>query len=164
MKLVKAALATALTAGLLVGAPVAFAAEPCDYKFTRSYSPQGVTWYVSDAGTINNSTSAATVKRSISYTVTGTASTTVSGEVAVKATAAVAEISAKFAVAVTLSASVSRTETFEITVPPYKKVSYRSGIAKRKFRVTETTVYSNCNTRTKGGYVDAVEQLTEVKG
>jgi len=163
VKFISGLLAVATSAGALLLAPsAAHASEVCDYKFTRSYTSEGYSWVMSDGETIRN-TSSATVSRKITYTIAGSLSTTVSGEIALKASGAVAEVNAKFGVSVSASVTITRQDEFSVTVPAHTSISYRSGIIKRKYHVVEKTTYSNCDTKSKGGYASLADRLTTTK-
>jgi hypothetical protein len=161
-KLAGSTLAAVATIGVLGVAPTAaHASEVCATAFSRSYTSEGYSWVNADGETIKNST-AATFSRTITYTFTATVSTTVSGEVGVKAGTAVAEVNAKFGVSVSASVSVSKSDSFTVSVPAKTSITYRSGIIKRQFHVVEKTTYSNCDTKSVGGYVYAADKLTVI--
>lgn len=161
-KLVGSTLAAVATIGVLGVAPTAaHASSVCDPKFARTYTSEGYSWVHSDSETVKNTT-AATFSRTISYTFAATLSTTVSGEVSVKAGIAVDEVNAKFGVSVSASVSVTKSDSFTVTVPAKTSIRYQSGIIKRKFHVVEKRTYSNCDTKSVGGYLYAADKLTVI--
>jgi hypothetical protein len=133
----------------------------CDPYTTRSYIPAGFEWYRYDSGTVNNN-SAATVVKSFTHTFNASLTTTVSAEVGITAGTAVAEINAKLGVSVAVTASVTTSSTFLVSVPPRRTVSYKDGLAKRRYQVKTYTVYSNCHERTTWGSVAAADNYTSV--
>jgi hypothetical protein len=162
MKLANAVLATAIAAGTLVALPAAaFAAPVCDPKVTRSYTNQGLEWYLSDSGTLDNRNSSASTSQSFTYSVSGTLTTTVTAELGVSTKVAVAEVNAKFGVSASVSATISRSQTFTVTAPAHKKIAYRSGIAKRTYRIKKVQVWSNCQSKTSYGYLWAADNYAE---
>jgi len=126
----------------------------------RTYTPAGIAWYRYDSGSVVNN-SAATVTKSFTHTFSASLTTTVSAEVGVEATVAVAEINSKLGISVAVTASVSRSTTFSVSVPPYKAVTYRDGLAKRFFNVTIHNV-SGCHEWDIYGKVFAANNYTSI--
>jgi hypothetical protein len=149
------------SAALAANGSVSPDSEWCDPYTTRSYIPDGFEWDRYDSGTVHNP-SAGTVAKSYTHTFNASLTTTVSAEVGITAGTAVAEINAKLGISVAVTASVTTSSTFSVSVPPYRTVSYKDGLAKRHYRVKTYTVYSNCGERTTWGSVTAADNFTWV--
>lgn len=154
----------------LVTAPVIAAASPatasagvhCDPNYKRTYTYQSWAWDELDSGVIKNK-SRATVKKTRHHSSNETTTTTVTGGAGLTVKLAVVEINGKFEYAVSKSASYSKGESIEITVPPRSSVRWESGLIKRKFKVRIKQTFSNCDTRTTTAYVYAAEERDVVK-
>jgi hypothetical protein len=155
------AIATAATATTAV-AP-AHAIQYCDPEVKRTYTSAGSTWFVWDAGTIDNSKSSATLHKSFTHTVEGSFSTTVSGELGITAKTVVTEVNAKFGISATITAKVTTSTTFQITVPPHVKVSYKDGILVRTYKIKEVKTSSTCSVQTINGSSLVADMYTQVK-
>ncbi len=126
------------------------------------YVQFGSDWGPSDSFTVANNTDRDGTETG-SVTVTGSLSTTVSGEVGLQAGEAVAQLNAKFGVAVTLTATISQTYSFSVPVPAHKKVTGRAGIFILHYSVYEYQIDEKCNKNLVGtGTVDAVKKYAEL--
>mgnify|MGYP000875001575 CR=1 FL=1 len=157
-----AAVLSAIFLSAVSGATPAHASVYCDPSEKRAYSYKGVVWLLWDSGTINNPSSAKVTKKFI-HTVSGTFSTTVSGEVSVSAKIAVVDINGKFRVSTSVSASITSSSEFWIEVPPHTRVQYKDGLVYRKYTLTVTTVSNSCVKSVRTATVQAVDNLTDVK-
>lgn len=85
------------------------------------------------------------------------------GRLGVQAGEAVAQLNAKFGVAVTLTATISQTYSFSVPVPAHKKVTGRAGIFILHYSVYEYQIDEKCNKNLVGtGTVDAVKKYAEL--
>jgi hypothetical protein len=117
----------------------------CDPSTTRSYSGGSISWYLYDGGTMVDNSSG-TISKAFQHTVTGSATTTVSAEVGVKASTVVAEVNTELGISASVSASISTRQTFTVSAPPHSKIDDRDGIARRASTVTTTQILTNCQT------------------
>ncbi|WP_432157697.1 hypothetical protein [Streptomyces sp. bgisy153] len=164
MRAVGVALTTALAmsgGALTMSAAPASAADQCKPTVSRSYAQTGSSWWlIAAAGTVKN-TKAYQVREAVTFTKTGTRSTSVSGELGVSASVVVAEINSKGSFSVDRSVSYTSGRTITIVVGPRSTVHYKIGIKKRKFLVTQRRTYSNCKVVTSYGTVTAADSTTE---
>lgn len=121
----------------------------CSPHYSRKYTQTSWAWYRYDTGVISNTSRKATIHKSISYTFSASVGTTIGAEIGFKAGTAVAEINAKTSYSVTLTTSVTKSESFTVDVPPRTKIRYKDGIIVRTFKVKQVQTFSNCDTRTK---------------
>ncbi|MFI2430741.1 hypothetical protein [Streptomyces sp. NPDC018693] len=164
MRAAGVALATALAVSggaLTVSAAPASAAERCNPQVSRSYAQtQSSWWFIAASGTVRNTT-AQQVHEAVSYTQSGTRSTSVSGEISASASIVVAEINSKTSFSVDKSVTFTAGRTTTIVVGPRSTVRYKIGVKKRTFLVTEKRTYSNCKVVTSYGTVTAADRTTE---
>ncbi|BBC33216.1 hypothetical protein SGFS_045100 [Streptomyces graminofaciens] len=158
-----------LASGTVVVAAPASADERCDPYVTRSYKQTKADWLtvggklVGVRGTIDNRKSSAAVTETVSVKVGGTLKASYTGELSGGVNILIAEVNAKTSYTVEVSATIEVGKKVSVKVPAHKRVSYRTGILKRQFRVTQKRVTSNCKTITTYGKLKSADPWSSVK-
>ncbi|MYX29054.1 hypothetical protein GTY75_20870 [Streptomyces sp. SID8381] len=154
--------ALAMSGGALTAATApASAGEQCTPHVTRSYAQTGSSWWqIAASGTVKNG-KAQQVRETVTFSNSGTHSTSASAEVGVSVSTVVAEINAKTSFSVDKSVSYTKGRSTTIVVGPHSTVHYKIGTKKRKFLVTIKRTYSNCKVTDSYGTVTAADRTTE---
>ncbi|KND26542.1 hypothetical protein [Streptomyces acidiscabies] len=165
-KFITAGAASAVLAGSLMAlsASPASARPDCDNVYKRKYTEVSSTWHsVVASGTIDNRSSSASVRESISAKVGASLKASVTGEIGGKIDVVVAEINSKFSVTVEGSVSIERGKITAIDVPARKRVSYKIGIKKRTYQVYVTHQFSTCKVTNTWAKVTVPDSYVETK-
>ena len=134
----------------------------CDPGTSYTLSKDGWNWYAFDSGTVKNSSTKATLHKSISHSTTRSKTTTKSAEVGLEVSYWVAKINAKFGYSVSKTVSYTTTTSFTVDVPPRTTVKYKDGIIVRHFTVKVVHLYDNCTTKTSYGKINAADNYSHV--